>query len=123
MIEEPPLDQEKPLNQEAQQQLTEAKLHQAPLHKQQTIQYPRLTAKDRRKFMIISVVFFTFGYFLVQFVVANLLPAQTNQQIIDFLSPELYKSFIKEVYMQLICGLPCALPIFIPNSSCSLSKI
>ena len=113
VIEEIPLDQEKPSYQETPPLRTEAQLHQAPLHKQQTIQYPRLTAKDRRKVMIISVVFFAFGYFIVQFVVANMLSAQTNQQIIDFLSPEIYKSFIKEIYMQLICGLPCALSIFI----------
>jgi len=113
VIEETSLDQDKPLDRETPLQLTENQLQKAPLPKQQNIQYPRLTAKDRRKFMIISVFFFAFGYFLVQFVVANMLPAQTNQQIIDFLSPELYKSFIKEVYLQLICGLPCALPIFI----------
>ena len=64
--------------------------------------------------MIISAVFLAFGYFIAQFVVANLLSAQTNQQIIDFLSPELYQSLIKEVGFQLICGLPCALSIIIP---------
>jgi hypothetical protein len=114
VIEETPPDQETPLNQETPLQLTEAQLPQTPQRKQQTIQYPRLTTKDRRKVILISAAFLALGYISAQLFFYYMPFVQDKSQIINWIDAEYYNLFIKDTIIQFICGLPCALSIIIP---------
>lgn len=115
VIDQAPIDQEKPLDQETKMPDLEEKLYETPQRKQQTTQYPKLTAKDRRKVMIISAVFFALGYIMLQLFFVYMPFVQDKAQMINWIGgEEFYNLTIKDTFFQVICGLPCALSIIIP---------
>jgi hypothetical protein len=70
--------------------------------------YPGLRAGDFLQYLIISVVFLSLGYLMAYFFGTKMLLA-TTAQIMGAEATRFTASIIEETFIQLACGLPCAI--------------
>lgn len=92
---------------------TQEPLHRASTREQIAGNFPGVSAGDFLQVVIISGVFLVLGYLLAYFSGTKLLLALTAQYI-GAGTAELASSTTLDPYIQLICGLPCALFSLVP---------